>query len=452
MATNTKTADVIFAKDIAQFFGLESQKAGISSLNLNKYVNFPEVMTLMKVKSLTAKGFSFETKDEALSKWFDKFQEDNDLLEIIEKILYDSFKFGVALVGFNRLSDGSGFKMFVCDSAFRPQYKIHDQEIISVSFLSRRLRSSFDASFYIKESWNFEEVKRMYMYDTQRIQVGDITTHIPEKYILPLEEANPYKAEQFIPFQDFPNYSFSPYPDWYHCVGLIEQFNFAQDNYTHEIKSNQSYMNLSTDITTSKEFNAKIQRGEKPHFLIATTGENDLNVFPQSLSHSEHSLGTQKMIANIFSFSQLSFASDLTGGGQTTAREIAQNNSGFVDSCNKSRITWERNAKKLLRKLFIASGFAPDVKFSIKLNENTVLSREQQRADVLERYQNGFLDRAGAIEELNGVSREEAEELAVKYEAEEDKKIQKEMDNQLKLADKYNADSSSAPKSSDANN
>ncbi len=58
-----------------------------------------------------------------------------------------------------------------------------------------------------------KEVERTYGYDNEALTTLGHPTPVPKEYRLPLQEPNPFRQYSLIPFQDFPNYTFSDKPD-----------------------------------------------------------------------------------------------------------------------------------------------------------------------------------------------------------------------------------------------
>ncbi len=390
-------------------FGLSTSSSGGAK---DKYIDFPYIFAMVKTKIACGKGYSFATKDKQLEAFFTKFSKDSRLLEKITLLLFNIYYFGSAIGGFDKLKSGEDYRMYaISQKTFRPYISKVYEDIIGVSTLKEVVLST-NRKLYIRERWNMDKVQRTYWYDNQALTTLGYNSPVPKEYVFPLEEPNPFKQFKVIPFQDFPNYTFSDKPDWYPVRNYFPVFNAKVDYLLRELKLNRSRLAL---ILTPKQKIAtekRIAEGKNvlDDYIInvgsRTEGQKLAEQLPSTILITNICTEIANHIKELFSLSGLSYNNTIESPLRT-ATEITTSNSSLSHTITQSQRAFNENFSLLLEKVFKVAGFSnPD--FSFALTENTAIDQTTILNETILALNNGLISREKAIGTIFNLDDQEA--------------------------------------------
>lgn len=247
-------------------------------------------------------------------------------------------------------------------------------------------------------------------------------TPVPKEYRLPLQEPNPFRQYNLIPFQDFPNYTFSDKPDWFPVRNYFSVFNAKIDYLLRELKLNRTRIALKLTPKQKKELDKRIDEGKNviDDYIIqvanSTEGTKLAEQLPSSILITNICTEIASQIKELFSLSGLSYNNTIES--PNTATEVSASNSSLSNTITQSQRAFNENMSLLLEKLFTVAGFEnPD--FSFALTENTAIDQTTILNETIMALNNGLITREKAIGTIFNLDDKEAQVELEKVKAEE---------------------------------
>ena len=426
MAENTYNGAVL-AQSWKQVFKLWDQSGAKDARS--KYIDFPYIFALVKTKLACGKGYSFNSEDPKTSELFKKLELDSRFQEKINLLLYNIYYYGIAYGGFDRLANDEYRMYAINQQVFRPYITKAYEDVIGFVFLKETTISTA-YKLITRETWTLKEIQRQYWYNKEEVSTMGIPTEVPKEYILPEKEANPFEEDGIIPFQDFPNYTFSDKPDWYPLRNYFFLLNQKIQHLEREIKMNRSrlVLNLTPSQKKTMEDNAENNKFFDDYLISAdTTNESSkmAESIPSTLLISQLTEAISSQIKEIFSLSGLSYYNTIEN--PQTATEVGASQSGLTNTIISSQRAFNENMSKLLTKYFKVNGIEkPD--FSFHLNENTAVDQTTILNETMIALNNGLITKAKASSIIFNQPESEAEIEVKSATKEQDEMKQKEME------------------------